>query len=240
MDFSFGIVTSGLEDARINEIIDSIEKQNIPNYEIIIVGNSKVIRDKTQIIEFDESMVPLWITRKKNIITSVSEFENIVYLHDYVKFEDNWYEGFLKFGNNFDLCMNEILNYDDTRFRDWFVCMWTNPLDWDHLGYEDYVISNIVGPERKCLIPYDENRLIKNMYFSGTYWVAKKKIMLEFPLDENFCWGQGEDVEWSYRVREKYDFTMNEYSTVKLMKYKDVIFNYADAEIIENLVHLNN
>lgn len=236
MDFTFGIITSGEEDERINQVIDSIEKQNIPNYEIIIVGNSKVVRDKTEIIEFDENIVPVWITKKKNIITSVAQFENIVYLHDYVKFEDDWYEGFLKFGNDFDLCMNVILNHDDTRFRDWQVCMWTDPRSWDVLGYEDPLIASIVGPYRRCLIPYEESRLVKHMYFSGTYWVAKKKLMLEFPLNESLSWCQGEDVEWSIRVREHYNFSMNKYSTVKLLKYKDVIFTYADSEIIEKLV----
>ena len=39
MEFTFGIITSGAEDDSINQIIDSIEKQNIPTYEIIIVGN---------------------------------------------------------------------------------------------------------------------------------------------------------------------------------------------------------
>ncbi len=102
MNFSFGIITNGYEDLRINQIIDSIEKQNITSYEIIIVGNSKVKRKNTQIIEFDESILPAWITKKKNIVTEIARFENIVYLHDYIELVDDWYAGFLKFGDNFD------------------------------------------------------------------------------------------------------------------------------------------
>ena len=42
MDFTFGIITSENADNFISTIIDSIVKNNIPNYEIIIVGNTKV------------------------------------------------------------------------------------------------------------------------------------------------------------------------------------------------------
>ena len=38
MDFSFGIITGGNNESIINQIIDSIEYENIPNYEIIISG----------------------------------------------------------------------------------------------------------------------------------------------------------------------------------------------------------
>ena len=36
MNFTFGIITGGNNDVMINEIIDSIEKESIPSYEIII------------------------------------------------------------------------------------------------------------------------------------------------------------------------------------------------------------
>ena len=88
---------------------------------------------------------------------------------------------------------------------------------------------------RECLIPYDMTHLSKYQYISGTYWVAKKDIMLQFPLDENLCWGQGEDVLWSKQVREKYHFSMNPYSTVKSLKFKDPAFNVAEEETIQKL-----
>jgi hypothetical protein len=232
IDFTFGIVSSGSKDDNLNKIIDSIENQNIPNYEIIIVGNSEIKRKKTKLIQFDESIKTSWITKKKNIITNHSQFENIVYLHDYIKFQDDWYEGFLKFGNNFDICMNKIINYDGTRYRDWCLCMWNDPnID----GQYNKLISEIVEPGMKCLLPYDEDRFTKHMYFSGAYWVAKKNVMLEFPLNEKLIWGQGEDVVWSMEVRKKYNFSMNKYSAVELLKYKDTILNFADNETIQKL-----
>ena len=59
--------------------------------------------------------------------------------------------------------------------------------------------------------------------------------MLEYPLNEKLIWGQGEDVIWSMEVRKKYKFSMNKYSAVELLKYKDTILNSADNETIQKL-----
>lgn len=224
MKFTFGIITSGKSDESLNLVIDSIEQQNIPEYQILIVGNSSVCRNNTSVIPFSEHVREAWITRKKNLITLNSAYENIVYTHDYVLFEPGWYEGYLKFGEDFKVCMNKFVNPDYSRFRDWVI--------WPH-NYN--FMDDIVLPNRECLIPYDMTHLSKYQYISGTYWVAKKDLMLEFPLDENLCWGQGEDVEWSKKVRQKYNFSMNPYSTVKSLKFKDPAFNVAGEETILKL-----
>ena len=224
MKFTFGIITAGTSDESLNLVIDSIERQNIPEYQILIVGNSQVSRKNTFIIPFDESIRPGWITRKKNIVTINARYENVVYTHDYVVFEDDWYEGFLKFGDDFKICMNKFVNPDYSRFRDWVI--------WPH---NDNFMDSIVLPNRECLLPYDMTHLSKYQYISGTYWVAKKQFMEDHPLDDNLLHCQGEDVEWSKRVRYKYDFSMNPYSTVKSLKFKDPAFNVAGEETIQKL-----
>lgn len=224
MKFTFGIITAGTADESLNVVIDSIERLDIPEYQILIVGNSLVQRKNTSIIPFDESVVPAWITRKKNILTQNAKYENIVYSHDYVVFEEDWYEGYLQFGDNFKVCMNKFVNPNYSRFRDWVI--------WPH---NDNHMDSIVLPNRECLIPYDITHLSKYQYISGTYWVAKKDIMMEFPLDENLVWGQGEDVLWSKQIRSKYDFSINPYSTVRSLKFKDPAFNIASEETAQVL-----
>lgn len=218
MDFTFGIITDGRNEIFINTIIDSIEKQNIPNYEIIVVGGNNILRDNVIHIPFDESIKSKWITKKKNIITENSKYENIVYLHDYIYLEDGWYEGFLKFGNDFDVCMNIIKNTDDSRFRDWTL--------WADLSSMNNILTTeeikYLENNRMFLLPYDMSHLTKYMYISGAYWVIKKQIMIETPLDEKLMWGESEDVEWSKIIREKYTFKMNLYSSVKFMKPKNI------------------
>lgn len=212
MDFTFGIVTS--QDDVLNTlapIINSIRDLNIPNYEIIIIGgNNDHQSDNLTIYSFEENPNGGWITKKKNLITKYARYENIVYLHDYIIFDKDWYINFLNFGNNFKICMNQIINLDGTRFRDW--TLWAESAE------------EIGIPNPYYLIPYNIKNLSKLMYFSGSYWIAKKNVMEEFPLNEDLFWGQGEDVEWSKRIREKYNFSINENSIVRLLKYKNPAF----------------
>ena len=75
------------------------------------------------------------------------------------------------------------------------------------------------------------------MYISGSYWIAKKSVMEEFPLNESLCWGQGEDVIWSKQVRERYNFNMNINSTVSIMKTGKVrVFDEPSQEKINILM----
>ena len=195
MRFTFGIVTVG--SPRVPTIIKSI-KDNVPNPEIIVVGGEAISGVKH--IPFNEKTKPAWITLKKNIITREATNEHVVYLHDYIVITEGWYEGFLKFGSDWDVCMNVITNQDGTRYRDWVT--------WD-------------GPEGQLrLVDYSYTKT-QHMYVSGAYWVAKKSFMTENPLDERRSWGQGEDVEWSKRVRNDWKYAMNPHSEVKMLKYKE-------------------
>jgi hypothetical protein len=223
MDFTFGIITGGNNENMINEIIDSIENENISNYEIIIVGNCNIERKNTRVISFDETIRRAWITKKKNIITREAKYENIVYFHDYIKLLKGWYEGQLTAGDDFKIRMDKIINNNGERFRDW--CIWP---------HNNNKMDEFIG--RDCLIPYEVTHLSKYMYISGSYWIAKKDVMLEYPLNENLAWGEGEDVLWSKQVREKYEFDMNANSSVFIMKgVKDRVFNEPNEDKLKIL-----
>lgn len=203
MKFTFGIITSASTNNYLKSCVDSIKSQKIDkdSFEIIIVGDSN-IGDEENIkkIGFEESIKPLWITRKKNLITENSSFDNICYLHDYVSLEEGWYEGFLKFGESWDICMNPIVNLDGTRCLDWMGLP------------DDPIYGNVV-------LPYNYEGS-KGMYVPGYYWVAKKKVMEDFPLNENFVWNEGEDIEWSKRVLGGYPQrwlkNLNDFETGKI------------------------
>lgn len=211
MEFTFGIITSGDNFLQVLKIIESIKNLSIKNYEILIIGgdNSYESEEFIKHHPFNDDLKHGWITKKKNIITEKARYENIVYMHDYIIFDKNWYKGFLKFGNKYDVAMNQILNKDKKRFRDW--TLWPE---------NNNFIDDIVGKNLNCLLPYNVDNLTDYMYISGTYWVAKKKVMQEFQLNEKLLWGESEDVEWSKRVRKKYRFKMNKYSKVTCLKQK--------------------
>ena len=226
MQFKFGIITNNNINS-INLIIDSIEKENIPDYEVIIVGideiNIKYIKGKnTKCISFNENIYPSWITKKKNIITQHAIYENIVYMHDYIILEDNWYNGFLKYGDDFDIVINKINNSDGTRFRDWNLNihflkgMFSSKDIFNKLNIPDNVSTVFLDYEN------DGKQLQNYIYLSGSYFICKKQVMIDFPLNEKLLHLQSEDVEWSSRVRTKYQFKFNKYSSVKFLKYKEI------------------
>jgi hypothetical protein len=215
LKFTFGIITAGSNNPRestsageleirqrILEIISSIEEQNMPLdcYEIVVIGGNNFYKSNEKVthINFDETLRKGWITKKKNLITSVSKFNNIVYLHDYIKLEKGWYDNFIKFGDNWDVCMTSVVNIEGGRWIDW--------------------ISR-TDERWHVLLPYLHKRTPK-MYVSGAYWIAKKKFMQKFPLNENLLQFQGEDIEWSDRwmSKENVQYLLNQGSTVRCIK----------------------
>ncbi len=213
MEITFGIITIG-NDNFISQMIQSIEKQNIPVYEILIVGKCGISSKNTTIIPFDEKVKQAWITRKKNLITKYAKYDTIVYMHDYVVLNDGWYKGMEQCAE-FDILITPILNANGRRFRDWALCplfiegkYGKHPVNYDW--------------NKGCLLPYDFSSKTLNsyIYISGAYFIAKKYVMQEFPLNEKLSWGQGEDVEWCSLVSPKYTFSCNPNSSVRFLKNK--------------------
>lgn len=206
MKWSFGICV-GTSSIFIPKVIESIKKQakKINEYEILLVGHDDIIskfkNKDTKLISFEESFKPGWITKKKNLIAQLAKFDNISIHHDYVSLDENWADGFLKFGNDWDVAMTRIENLDGTRFRDW--------------------VSWYDGQEEKTVqfLRYDDVN-IDSMYVSGSYFCVKKNFLLQHPFNENLTWGEGEDVEWSKRIRGFWSYKMNMLSTVKMLKLK--------------------
>ena len=232
MKFTFGITTAPPEQTcfawqdRIRCIVESIRIQNIPEYEIVIVGGPVVregrhggsLHNRQDIVHipFDEDSGLAgneqwckenqikrggWITNKKNLITDQAKYENVVYIHDYHAFMPGWFANFVVFGDEWDVCMNRVEDIWGNRFRDW--------LSWDHPNYR-----------KRQLMDYEDSSAAKYSYISGSYWVAKKKFMQENPLDESLVYSQSEDLEWSLRIRDKANYRMNPRSIVRHIRPK--------------------
>ena len=227
MEFTFGIITDGTNDIFINEMIESIQKNNIPNYEIIIVGNTQInISDKIKIFYFDENIKPQWITKKKNIVAENALYENIVLLHDYIKLNSDWYEGFLIFGNNFDWCVNKIINKNGTRFRDY--TLFPNKIYTNYLKIDYSPVDIVSYFNNNCLLPYDFKNNIKinkYMYISGSYYIIKKAIALKYPLNEDLSAGMAEDLLLTQQLHNNnIIIKCNRFSSVTFLKYKEPVF----------------
>jgi len=208
----------------IGDVIQSILDLNIPKekFEIIIVGGNNYktdfISDNIKLVYFNESIRSAWITKKKNIIFELAQYENIIVNHDYIMFEKDWYEGYLSFDTEWDVSMCKIKNYDGTRWRDW-ILLWNQTAP--------YTITEngiTLAPNR---LKYDDTSFVNTIrYISGATIIGKKKYLLKNKLDERFCWGECEDGEWSGRCRSNWIYKMNTNSTLKLLK------QYKNAETI--------
>lgn len=236
MKFTFGIITDGSTGVppgagfksareRTKDIVAAIKGLGVPDAQIVVVGGPPV--PGTEHVPFDESAKKAWITRKKNLVTAAARHENIVYMHDYVRPDKGWYKGFLGFGNDFKACMTPIKREGDgARYRDWTLS--------PEFAYH-VMDAPVLGDKHEYMLPYGETELSKWQYFSGAYWVAKKKVMEEFPLDEGRAWGQGEDIIWSTGVRNKYGLQLNPHSVVYVMKPKHPVFHVMRPETLAKL-----
>ena len=205
IQWTFGIVT-GFEDyQRLDEILKSIRALSIPEYEIILIGggNSEfvVFAEDVRVIDFDESQKPKWITRKKNILVNEAKYDNIVLMHDYHVFDKDWYENFKYFGTEWDIC--SCPQYLITGAR--------NPMDWS--------LWDKPGHGRAWSLNYDDWSQTQYMYISGGFFIVKKHVLQQEPLDESRGWNEEEDVEWSMRVRNKYVMKCNSGSVVRHNKW---------------------
>ena len=229
MKFTFGVITTDESNPQVRRIVDSIRNIYLlhkDDYEIIIVGGKNHIKERDlTIIPFDEQVRRAWITKKKNVITSLAKYENIVYMHDYICPSSNWRAGFEVFGDKFDVCMTPIINTDGTRYRDW--SLW-----WDD--------DSLLAKHYDRLIPYTVTDMSKSMYFSGAYWVAKRGVMEAVPLDESLSWGQSEDVVWSKQVRENHQFSINVHSPVDMLKYKNRVYTEISPAKLQKIRSLSD
>ena len=206
INFSFCIITDNSLEAckRISQIISTIREQNIPNYEVIIIGGlgNKFSGNMENVIkvDFDEKIKTAWVSRKKNEAAKLAKFENLVIMHDYFILHKNWYHGYLKIFEEFkkcQVCCNPLFMIDDRRdYADWVT--------WDHpkLGMSK-------------ALSYADQENTKFQYIHGAYFVVKKDFFLRNPLNEEYVHGEPEDVEWSLRIRDEAKIILNPHSYCK-------------------------
>lgn len=208
------------ENELLLKVIESIKKLNIPesSYEILIIGNNNLksdinISNNIKLFFFDESIKKGWITKKKNILVEKSNFENVILIHDYISFNSDWYEGFQKFETDWDVCMVKILDQNKIRWRDWIL--WPGYPSYDQ-GYVIHHNNVKLAPNR---LLYTDTRYTKtDMYINGTVIIGKRNFLIQNKFDENLCWGEWEDCEWSKKCRPSWKYKMNINSTLNLLK----------------------
>ena len=135
-NWTFGIITNWMRAEWIEKVIQSILKQKIPNFEVIICGKlidrSIIEKYNLKYIEFTEKDEIWWITKKKNLVVENAKYENLMIMHDKIILDDNWYNWMQKYWNHFESLSCVTKNSEGKRYSDWKVV----------LGKDLYFIKN--------------------------------------------------------------------------------------------------
>lgn len=194
LSITFGILTDNKQE-QVNRIIESIETNKIPDFEIIVVGDVKV--SKEYIVVTDTSLEDKnYITQKKNIVIDRATKEIIVLIKDYIQFDSKWYEGLLKYDRDtdghYDIVMNEIRNTKGARYLDW---IWDNPILGNGRNI-DYKIKNHPG-----------------MFVPGAMVIAKNYVLKKHKFNTSMIGlNKATDIDWSKRALKEFTYTFNPHS----------------------------
>ena len=86
-------------------------------------------------------------------------------MHDYIVLDQNWYQEFLNFGFDWDICVHKNTALDPNtgqgyiRSNGWRICQ---PIP----GYPEFPWA--------MQVPYDIDVFIPYMSINGSYWCCKK------------------------------------------------------------------
>lgn len=186
--WTFGIVTNGKRIDWLEKIIDSISRQAIPNYEIIICGTcpSSVLRNpKISYLPFNRRDDLGWITYKKNLIVDKARYENMCVIHDRILFSDGWYEGMRKWGNCFEHMSCKVVFNGRRDESDW-PCI-------------DLIIEKN-KKKRLFTSSLDYQDWHKDCFVGGSIHIGKRAFFVQHPWPLNIYWNEGEDFFVSKRL----------------------------------------
>ncbi len=180
--WTFGISTNGNREDLVKKFIESVRKQKIPEYEIIICGTYSDRNENDIIyIPFSEKDNLGWITKKKNIICENASYQNIMIVHDRIVLNEGWFEGMKKYGNNFEVLGCIQLTQDGRRAGDWSTS-----------GYK-FRTYHKVGQ-------LDYSDWDKWTFLGGQLFIIKKRVWENIKLNENLFWGDYEDMDFSFSL----------------------------------------
>lgn len=186
--WTFGVVTNGKRLDWLEKIIESISRQAIPNYEIIICGTcpSSVLRDpRITYLPFNRRDDLGWITYKKNMIIDKARYENVCVIHDRIVFSGDWYQGMRKWGNCFEHMSCKVVYKDQRDLSDW-PC-----------------IDSVIKRNNKNILftsALDYRDWHDDCFVGGSIHIGKKKYFNQHPWPPNVYWNEGEDFLVSKRL----------------------------------------
>jgi hypothetical protein len=234
LPISFGIcVGPNFNSDWLDACVESIKAQNVPEYEIILIFNKGEIPHNdpdwshVKYIECDG-----WLPQKKNLFALYAKHENLCIVHDYYRFDDDWYDGVKEYNasinGHWDVLSTFVLREEDgERGPDWVINPFymkkflDDPENFDVFDELQRMYPTENHPMYVVGLNPHEKRLTSLQYVSGGYIMCKRELLRTVKFDETLKVGQPEDIEWFERVKksgEGYRLRFNPFSIVYTMK----------------------
>ena len=191
---TFGICTGYTNAEHLIKCVESIRNQakDLDDYQILVIGPEapdaiveELDHPDIEFITFDESVRPMWITKKKNILAQKADFDRLCLMHDYMWLTPNWAKKLSEFEyhNYWNVLAFPQQRADGGRFwYDWSG--FRGPRELDDRQFYDYK-------------DWDHN---DEVYISGNILCVHRGLLIEHPFDESLGHMDEEDLEWSRRV----------------------------------------
>ena len=185
--WTFGMLTLGKRKSSVEKYIESIYKQKVNNFEILMIVPRKLDWLETypnvKQIEFSEKDDIGWITRKKNIICENSRFSDILICHDRFYLADTFISDFEKWGYHYSIAVPKVFVPN----------LGMRGLDWAVVSSENHAWS------QGGLLNY--RAYSRFAYTPGGATIIRKSAWEKYPWNENLYWNEHEDVEMSRRMQ---------------------------------------
>ena len=176
---TFGIITNGERLPHLLREIDSIKAMNVPEYEIIVAGNTTILPPEVKPIPMHGHAERGQLGAMRNEICRQAQGEIIAIADDDILYHSDWYTGLLDFGNDWEVMCTRMLNPDGT--RNW---------DWVTKG----------GARGHGLIEYWETDPF--LYVTGGRIILKREVFDKAQWDEERGFAQEEDVDFTRRLQK--------------------------------------
>ena len=189
---TFGVCTGYTNPEHLIKCVESIRNQRLSSYEILVIGPEvpdaiylELLGPDIKFLTFDETIKPLWITKKKNILAQQATYDRLCLLHDYLWLTPDWATNLQSFEAKHPWSVLSFPQQRSDGGRFWY--------DWS--GFEKS--QEIYNRKFYTYTDWSHNN---DTYISGNIFCVHRQFLLEYPLDEKLVHMQQEDLEWSRRV----------------------------------------
>jgi len=177
--YSFCIITDGKDPGLTLREIASIHALGMPSYEVVLGGRWRGPTDgmKCSFADLSQLADTGRIGEMRNVLGQQATQGHIIFADDDLVFNGDFYEGLLRYGEDYDALSCRILNPDGTRYWDWKK----------HVNGKDY------------LLPYHLSSPWVSL--TGTFSILKADLFDSIKWNPLLGFYAGEDVDFSERLR---------------------------------------